>query len=62
MQLGEIYPPVRNTYTALVYRIAAASDRFCAFYNDSLAVCLEETRASALIVDFTWKNGRKRLT
>jgi hypothetical protein len=57
MQLGEICRPVRNPYGQKPTAASAASDRFCDIYNDGLAACLEESGASALIVDFTWKNG-----
>jgi len=57
MHLGEICRPIRNTYRHSLTAPPTASDRFCAIYNGGLAACLEETGVSALIVDFTWKNG-----
>jgi hypothetical protein len=57
MPLGEICWPVQDACGQKPAAASAASDRFCDIYNDGLAACLEETGASTLIVDFTWKKG-----
>lgn len=62
MRRGEICRSVRNTYGHKPAAASAASHRFCAVYNDGFAACLEEADTSTLIVDFTWKNGRKQRT